>query len=243
MLKRLMIFILIIFLLGILSIYYPQLTGKVVSEIMYEKEPAFVMRVIDGDTLESDIGNIRLLGINTPERGKPYYEEAKIFLEHVENKSIDILRDKENEDRYYRKLRYVFYNERLLNIEILERGLATSFMISELNYENKLIDAEEFAMENQIGLWEKSEDVCAECVVLDELNSEEEFFILKNICDFDCVINNWVVKDDANHFFKLNDLDSHDEERYDSKGSIWNNDGDRFFMRDDKGKLVWFEVV
>ena len=41
----------VILLLSILSIYYPRLTGEV---IRYEKEPAFVEEVKDGDTLVID---------------------------------------------------------------------------------------------------------------------------------------------------------------------------------------------
>ena len=42
---------------------------------------ARVRRVIDGDTIVAESRSIRLLGINTPERGEEYYLEAKEFLE------------------------------------------------------------------------------------------------------------------------------------------------------------------
>ena len=90
--KRLIIFFLIIIGLGILSVYYPYLTGEVVygedlDSGLYKKESVFVTRVIDGDTIETENSTIRLLGINTPERGKEYYGEAKDFLKQIENKS------------------------------------------------------------------------------------------------------------------------------------------------------------
>ncbi len=71
-LKRLFIFILIIILLGLLAYYYPNIeslaTGKSISNANqeYPREPATVIRVVDGDTIETDLGTIRLLGINTP---------------------------------------------------------------------------------------------------------------------------------------------------------------------------------
>lgn len=65
--KRLFIFVIILILLGILAYYWPQITGKTVvnnDKADYEKETVFAIRVIDGDTIETDLGNIRLLGLN-----------------------------------------------------------------------------------------------------------------------------------------------------------------------------------
>ncbi|MBD3252582.1 hypothetical protein GF386_02535, partial [Candidatus Pacearchaeota archaeon] len=219
MIKRVLIFVLILLSILLIGFYYPYLTGKAVVE--YEPEEAFVKEVVDGDTIRTDIGEIRLLGINTPERGKTYYREASEFLEQVENQSIEVLRDYEEEDRYNRKLRYVFFNGRFMNIELLEKGLATSFMLDDLKFKDKLVRAEDSARNQKIGLWEKSRDFCADCIKLVELDPEEEFFILKNICDIDCKLDGWLVKDDANHFFKLNDLKAFNSERYRSKNRIW----------------------
>ncbi|MBS3075974.1 thermonuclease family protein [Candidatus Pacearchaeota archaeon] len=245
--KRLLMFLLIIILLGILAYYYPYLTGNATNnqqQTNYQKEPAFVTKVIDGDTIKAEIDgteySIRLLGINTPEKGMPYSKEAVKFLKSLEEKNVELLRDKENTDRYNRKLRYVFYKENLINAEILQKGLATSFMLNELKYETKLKDAENFAIKNKIGIWKESGEVCAFCVELSELNPENEYFIIKNSCDFSCNLTGWVVKDDANHFFYLAYIGAFEELRYNSKIDIWNNEGDRFFMRDNNGDLVIF---
>jgi len=41
-------------------------------------EEALVTRVIDGDTVVLENGeHVRYIGIDTPERGRPYYAEAK----------------------------------------------------------------------------------------------------------------------------------------------------------------------
>jgi len=230
----------VIFLLGLLSVYYPQITGDIVEVGNYEREVVFVNNVIDGDTIELEGGErVRLLGVNTPERGKFYYDEAKNFLKEIEDREVEILRDVEDVDKYGRKLRYVFYEDRLLNVEILERGLGTNFMIEGLKYENKFRGGEDFAHKNKIGLWAKSEDVCAVCIKLIELDIFEEFFILENECIFDCSLEGWIVKDDANHFFKLEDLDGGEKKIFNST-KVWNNEGDRFFMRDGEGGLVLF---
>ncbi len=237
-----------ILILSLLAVYWSALTGKVISSPdnkEYEKESAFVIKIIDGDTVETNLGTIRFLGINTPEKGKPYYQEAKDFLiKNIENKSVEILRDATDTDQYKRKLRYVFYDNRLINVEILEKGLATSFMLDGLIYENKLKTAEAFAKKNEIGLWERSRNICVSCISLEKLEPAEDFFIIKNNCDFNCVLTGWLVKDDANHFFKLGNLEAGQTEKYDSmiifKKEIWNDNGDRFFMRDKDGKLVVF---
>ena len=155
MLKRILIFFGIIIFLGILSVYYPYLTGEVVKNNQnYEKEKCFVNRVIDGDTLVCDNETIRLLGIDTPERNEILYEEARDFLKEVENKQVYILRDWDDLGKYYRKLRYIFYEDRLINLELVEQGLATAYYYDDLVYEEKLLDAEKFARENCLMIWE-----------------------------------------------------------------------------------------
>ena len=69
MIKRILIFIIIVILLGVLSVYYPYLTGeKSINPVEYEKETIFVERIIDGDTLVDSNGTVyRLLGIDNKE--------------------------------------------------------------------------------------------------------------------------------------------------------------------------------
>tara|TARA_Y100000310_G_C20646052_1_gene796641 strand:+ start:1464 stop:1943 length:480 start_codon:yes stop_codon:yes gene_type:complete len=154
--KRVLIFLFIVILLGVLSVFYPYLTGeKTINPVEYERETIFVERVIDGDTLVDSNGTVyRLLGIDTPERGEEFYQEAKEVLQEVENKQVEILRDWENRGKYGRKLRYIFYENRLINVEIVEKGLAISFIIEDLKYKDKIIRAENFAKENCLGIWE-----------------------------------------------------------------------------------------
>jgi len=159
MLKRVILFLGIVIGLGVLSIFYPYLVGEEewnAKNKVYEKQNCFVNRVIDGDTLVCDNESIRLLGIDTPERGEQGFEEAKEFLQVVEGKEIEVLRDWDDKGKYYRKLRYIFYEDRLINIEIVENGLARVFMSDDLIYEEKLFRAEEFAKQRCVGVWEES---------------------------------------------------------------------------------------
>ena len=128
MLKKVIIFLLVVILLGILSVFYPYLTGeKQINPVEYEKERCFVNRIIDGDTLVCNNETIRLLGIDTPEKGEPFSVEATNYLSIVNNKEIEILRDWEDRGKYYRKLRYVFYEGRIINLELIEQGLARAY--------------------------------------------------------------------------------------------------------------------
>ena len=71
--------ILIFLFLAIISLNYSPV-DKYLEQTFSVRTSVFIERIIDGDTIESDIGNIRLLGINTPERGEKYYNEARDFL-------------------------------------------------------------------------------------------------------------------------------------------------------------------
>ena len=56
------------------------------------KKDFIVKRVIDGDTIVvGENTSVRLFGINSPEKGEIYYEEAKEFLDDlILNKTIFI---------------------------------------------------------------------------------------------------------------------------------------------------------
>jgi endonuclease YncB( thermonuclease family) len=65
--KEITILISLVVLLVILN--YNFLDSKVESFFLGDQsEKTVVERIIDGDTIVTEIGNVRLLGINTPER-------------------------------------------------------------------------------------------------------------------------------------------------------------------------------
>ena len=243
--KRILAFFLVIFLLAILSIFYPQLQNLTGHATQQEtsKEQAILLRVIDGDTIEINSSeHIRLLGINTPEKKMPFSNESKSFLEQFVNKTILLEKDKEDTDKYQRKLRYIYFENRFLNQEILELGLANSYYSDDLKYKTLLLNSESQARSLKIGVWTQSQDSCSSCIYLKTLNATGEFFIIGNNCSFYCELNGWFVKDAGRNTFYLKPLFANREEIYYSKNnsSIWNNDQDQFFMFDKKGYLVIF---
>ena len=125
------------------------------------QETYSVSRVIDGDTVELEGGvmvslaRIRLLGIDTPERGKPLFREAGEKLEElIAGRAVLLERDKDNTDKYGRALRYILVDNKNLNVEMIRLGYARAFMHKGLRYENEILTAEEEARENRRGVWE-----------------------------------------------------------------------------------------
>ena len=105
-------FLVILLLVLVSGFFYYQFTepyimGGTVKDI--EKQNITILRAVDGDTVDSSIGKIRLLGINTPEKKQPYYQEAKDFMENYENKTIAA--EVHEKDKYGRYLAYIFDSE------------------------------------------------------------------------------------------------------------------------------------
>jgi len=92
-----------------------------------------VAEVIDGDTFRLDSGEVvRLICVDTPEKGKAGYEEAKTFLEGLLlNNEIRLESDVDDKDSYGRLLRYVYVTgvngEVFVNKEIVSGGFGSVF--------------------------------------------------------------------------------------------------------------------
>jgi len=109
-------------------------------------EHAIVTKIIDGDTIVIEGGEkVRLLGIDTRERGEKCYTEAKNYLKSLlEMKNVSLEKDKEDKDKYGRLLRYIWLDE--VNINVKE--------VRELKYKNDLKEAESLARKDATGcLW------------------------------------------------------------------------------------------
>ena len=235
---RLLVFIIVIILLVDLALIYPRLTGKSVSEVQYKY--VNVSRVIDGDTLEAEteIGNekIRLLGLNTPEKKRAYYGEAKSFLQQFENKTLKL--EDFGKDKYQRTLGYVYYNNQLINKEILEKGLANLYYYGKDNHYDELKKAEEQARDKGLGIWKKSNNYgCIEIVKLQYQEQErcknQEQLILKNKCSKIQA----TLKDDATHIYNIELNTGMFEKNF---SCIWNDEGDSLYLSDNKGLLVFY---
>jgi len=180
-----------------------------------EKFSVIVSKVIDGDTIKLQTGEtVRLLGINTPEKGQLYYKEATNRLkELIEGKEVTLEKDVEDKDQYGRLLRFIFLNGENVNIRLVKEGLATVYIISpNVKYKSELKDAENEAKSLKINLWKPPEQegkkVCDNrCIEIsyfhwnaagnDCYNLNDEYVVFKNSCPYSCNLRWWTVKDES----------------------------------------------
>ncbi|MEM5805311.1 MAG: thermonuclease family protein [Candidatus Aenigmatarchaeota archaeon] len=117
-----------------------------------------VVKIIDGDTFKlSDGREIRLLGIDAPEQGQFYYDEAKNFLESlILGSKVVLEQDVTNRDKFGRYLRYVFVENNFVNLELVKKGYARVVIrIPDTKYIDILMQAESQARKNKLGIWSK----------------------------------------------------------------------------------------
>ena len=130
------------------------------------KDKLTVTKVIDGDTITlSDDNHVRLIGINTPEKGQFYYQEAKDKLTSlVEGKEVSLVKDKTNNDRYGRLLRYVYLDDIFINEVMVEEGYAEAIEYKpNLAHQDVLEAAELEAKRQNLGIWKDYKEDLTAC--------------------------------------------------------------------------------
>lgn len=119
-------------------------------------EQALVTKVIDGDTVElADGRRVRYLGIDTPESGEYYAEEATARnKELVEGKTVELQRGDRDQDEYGRLLRYVYVDGVFVNAELIAQGYAKAYIFDpDDRYSQILVQLEQYAKMKNRGLW------------------------------------------------------------------------------------------
>lgn len=117
-----------------------------------------VASVADGDTFRCDGGTrIRLLGIDSPERGQgPVYAEARRGLLHYLSKGdvVSLETDVRPLDQYGRTLAYVWVGQTLVNEALVRDGWAVLYTLPpNVRYVDRIRRAETDAREHKRGLW------------------------------------------------------------------------------------------
>lgn len=134
-------------------------------------EPATLMGVTDGDTINARIGGqvepVRLILIDTPETHDPndlpecYGQEATDYLTWLLSLGGDLYLEPDitNRDRYDRLLRYAWLDfgggeVYLVNEAMVRSGYAAlSTYPPDVRYVDQIRDAQAFAREHGLGLW------------------------------------------------------------------------------------------
>ena len=117
--------------------------------------------VIDGDTIEyGDVGPVRYIGIDAPEREEAYYDDARSYNEELLSRGeVTLSYGSERRDRYGRTLAYVFVQTeegRLLfvNEEMVRAGWARTLEVPPIvEYAPRLRRVEEAARRQGRGIW------------------------------------------------------------------------------------------
>jgi len=146
-----------------------------------------VSRIIDGDTIEIDSGKrVRLIGIDSPERGAPFYFESKKGLEDmILKKQIRLEKDVSETDKYGRLLRYIYLENTFVNLEMLKQGYAVAWTVPpDVKNSSKFISAEKEAREKGLGVWATANKDSSEN--RSERKSESSIFSLPPCADSDC---------------------------------------------------------
>lgn len=133
------------------------------QEIGRERFPAQrfgVIKVLDGDTADLIGGDrLRLLGIDSPERGEPYHDEATELLARLSlGKEASVVFSKRRRDRYERLLGYLYTDDSLfVNKAMVDSGMATVYLFSDNDLSQPQIEelllAQRSAIERGVGIW------------------------------------------------------------------------------------------
>jgi micrococcal nuclease len=131
-------------------------------------EAAKVMSVIDGDTIEVDLGGktekIRYLMVDTPEmqanNPKPGRLAKEFNTKMVEGKTVFLVSDTTDRDDFGRLLRFVIMDGVSVNYELVQRGYATTFIrppdgLCSIVYTQAMLDA----FRARIGIWQSVREI------------------------------------------------------------------------------------
>lgn len=101
---------------------------------------AYVVRAVDGDTIEARIGgrleDVRYIGVDTPETVKPGtpvqcfgHRASRFDRRLVERRRLRLVFGVERRDVYGRLLAYAYIGHRFVNADLVRRGFARTLTI------------------------------------------------------------------------------------------------------------------
>ncbi|MFA6296028.1 MAG: FG-GAP-like repeat-containing protein [Patescibacteria group bacterium] len=123
-----------------------------------KKSQEKVIYVEDGDSVYlTDGREMRYIGVNTPEVGKKFYEEAiNLNKRLVENKNVILEYDVDREDHIGRDLAYVHVGKKFINKILVSKGLAkVDTFKPNVKYRSVFKKAQARAQRMHRGMWRR----------------------------------------------------------------------------------------
>lgn len=120
-----------------------------------------VIKIVDGDTFDVLTGNketirIRMNGIDCPERKQAYYQVCKDALSaFIFGKNIVLISN--SKDRYRRVLADVYFENRNINLLMIQKGFAWHY--KKYSKDEEMAKAEIEARKAKIGLWKNGDAI------------------------------------------------------------------------------------
>ena len=167
---------------------------------------SFIARLPDGEEVE-----VRLLGINAPDRFECLHHEARKALKALlESGPVTLHRDVSDRDRYGRLLRYVVVDGVVTNVALAEQGLAVAVSTGPDDSRRAEIHAaQKRARAAGLGIWRR--DACGtpastEVAITrvesdppgrDEANLNGEYAVIRNADRVPVDMSGWKLRDDS----------------------------------------------
>jgi micrococcal nuclease len=234
-------------------------------------EPADLLEVLDGDTLRVVVGgeqtDVRLLGINAPERDECFSTEAREAAAALLASGPLSLQSAPEPDQYGRLLAYAYAGSTPLNAALLEGGYALAVQTDHPRLAEFLAD-DQRAYEARLGMW--AADACGPAtgaalaltdIVSDPPGADEddpngEWVLVSNQGAQSVDLSGWTLRDESSsHRYRFPDAtvltpgsevrvhtgcgtDTLTDLHWCAQGPVWNNAGDTALLLDPNGNVV-----
>jgi len=123
------------------------------------RQTGVVTKIVDGDTIHVEIDGIeyivRYIGVDSPETGAAFAQNAKdLNSKFVDGKTVTLIKDVSETDRFDRLLRYVFVGNTFVNLELVSNGYATAGTWKpDTACDEAFYTAQSKAQVSQLGIW------------------------------------------------------------------------------------------
>ncbi len=224
--------------------------------------------VVDGDTIDvaiqGQVERVRYIGMDTPERDEPYYDQATAANRAlVAGKRLLLVRDVSDRDRYGRLLRYVVVGGVFVNYTLVREGWATAATYPpDVACSRTFVWAQKVARDEGRGIWKPTPTPTpspAGKLEITEIQyaGRDEYVTIRNAGSVDQRMQGWtLVSVVGNQVYTFPDNytlsaggavrvhsgpDAFEQWPTDLRWTgayIWRNQGDKAELRDPGGRVV-----